>query len=118
MWAPKCPGEIPTIKIVAPDDHQDLVDVLIGIGSYDWLIFTSPNGVVTFFDYFFKTYEDVRDLGAVRIAAVGPGTAAKLAELHLKVDLMPEEYLTSKVASAFAKFESLENLKMLLLRAQ
>ena len=110
--------EIPTIKIVAPDDHQDLVDVLIGIGSYDWLIFTSPNGVTTFFDYFFKTYEDVRDLGAVRIAAVGPGTAAKLAELHLKVDLMPEQYVTSKIAGAFAKFESVENLKMLLLRAQ
>ena len=110
--------EIPTIKIVAPDEHQDLVEVLVGIGAYDWLIFTSPNGVSTFFDYFFKTYEDVRDLGNVRIAAVGPATAAKIKELHLKVDLMPEQYVTSKIASAFAKFESIENLKMLLLRAQ
>ena len=110
--------EIPTIRIEAPDEHKDLVDVLVGIGSYDWLIFTSPNGVTTFFDYFFKTYEDVRDLGAVRIAAVGPGTAAKLKELHLKVDLMPDQYVTSKIAAAFDKFESIENLKMLLLRAQ
>lgn len=110
--------EIPTIKIVAPDEHQGLVDVLVGIGSYDWLIFTSPNGVSAFFDYFFKTYEDIRDLGAVRIAAVGPGTAAKLKELHLKVDLMPEQYVSSKIISAFAKFESIDNLKMLLLRAQ
>lgn len=110
--------EIPTIKIVPPDEHQDLVDVLVGIGSYDWLIFTSPNGVSTFFDYFFKTYEDVRDLGAVRIAAVGPGTAAKLKELHLKVDVMPEQYVSSRIAAALAKFESLDNLKMLILRAQ
>src|SRR4051812_13031356 len=110
--------EIPTIKIVAPDDHQDLVDVLVGIGSYDWLVFTSPNGVSAFFDYFFKTYDDVRDLGAVQIAAVGPGTAAKLKDLHLKVDLMPEQYVASKIASAFEKYESIDNLKMLLLRAQ
>lgn len=110
--------EIPTIKIVAPDDHQPLVEVLVGIGSYDWLIFTSPNGVDTFFDFFFKAYPDIRDLGALRIAAVGPGTAAKLTELHLKVDLMPEQYVASKIAVALAKFESVENLKMLLLRAQ
>jgi len=110
--------EIPTIKIMPPDDHQALVDVLLGIGSYDWLIFTSPNGVTTFFDYFFKSYEDVRDLGAVRIAAVGPGTAAKVSELHLKVDVMPEQYVASRIAGAIAKFESVDNLKMLLLRAQ
>ena len=110
--------EIPTIKIMPPDDHQDLIDVLLGIGTYDWLIFTSPNGVTTFFDYFFKTYDDVRSIGGARLAAVGPGTAAKLAELHLKVDLMPDEFVTRKIAAAFAKFESIENLKMLLLRAQ
>ena len=71
-----------------------------------------------FFDLFFKTFEDLRDIGGVRIAAVGPGTAAKLKEIHLKVDLMPEEYLAPNIASAFAKFESLDNLRILLLRAQ
>jgi uroporphyrinogen III methyltransferase/synthase len=110
--------EIPTIKIVPPDNHQDLVDALLGIGTYEWLIFTSPNGVTTFFDYFFKTYEDVRSIGGTRLAAVGPGTAAKLAELHLKVDVMPEEFVARKIAEALSKFESIENLKMLLLRAQ
>jgi uroporphyrinogen III methyltransferase / synthase len=110
--------EIPTIKLMPPDDHQELVDALVGIGAYDWLIFTSPNGVTTFFDYFFKAYEDVRSLGAVRLAAVGPGTAAKLTELHLKVDVMPEEFVAKKIAAALTHFESIENLKMLLLRAQ
>ena len=110
--------EIPTIKIVPPDERQKLVDALLELNAYDFLVFTSPNGVVTFFDYFFKTFQDLRDIGGVQIAAVGPATAAKLKELHLKVDLMPEEYLTSKIASAFAKHQSIENLKILLLRAE
>jgi uroporphyrinogen III methyltransferase / synthase len=110
--------EIPTIKIVPPDDPQDLIDAILGLNAYDWLIFTSPNGVATFFDYFFKTFDDLRDLGGARIAAIGPATAAKLKELHLKVDLMPEEYLTKKIVSAFQGYESIDNLRMCLLRAQ
>src|SRR6185436_1321290 len=67
---------------------------------------------------FFKTFDDLRDIGGVRIAAIGPGTAAKLKQIHLKVDLIPEEYLAEKVAKAFAKFETIENLRFLLIRAQ
>ena len=110
--------EIPTIKIVPPDEPQDLIDAILGLNAYDWLIFTSPNGVTTFFDYFFKTFDDLRDIGGSRIAAIGPATAAKLKELHLKVDLMPEEYLTKMIVSAFQGYESIENLRMCLLRAQ
>ena len=110
--------EIPTIRIVAPDDPQDLIDAILGLNAYDWLIFTSPNGVTTFFDYFFKTFDDLRDIGGARIAAIGPATAAKLKEQHLKVDLMPEEYLAKKIVSAFQGYESIENLRMCLLRAQ
>ena len=110
--------EIPTIKIVPPDDPQDLIDAILGLNVYDWLIFTSPNGVATFFDYFFKTFDDLRDIGGARIAAIGPATGAKLKELHLKVDLMPEEYVTKKIMSAFKGYESIENLRMCLLRAQ
>ncbi len=110
--------EVPTIRIVPPDDPQDLIDAILGLNAYDWLIFTSPNGVTTFFDYFFKTFDDLRDIGGARIAAVGPATAAKLKELHLKVDLMPEEYLAKKIVSAFQGYESIENLRMCLFRAQ
>ena len=110
--------EIPTIKIIPPTQQRELAEVLVELNSYDWLVFTSPNGVSAFFEYFFKAFEDMRDIGGVRIAAVGPATAAKLKELHLKVDLMPEEYVTKKIADAFKKFESIENLKILLLRAE
>lgn len=110
--------ELPTIKIVPPQQHEDLVDAVLGIGSYDWLVFTSANGVAMFFELFFKTFEDVRAIGGVKIAAVGPGTAAPLKALHLRVDLMPEEHLGRKIADALARYESLENLKVLLLRAE
>lgn len=109
--------EIPTIKIVPTDRKADLADALLELNSYDWLVFTSPNGVTLFFESFFKAFEDMRDIGGVRIAAVGPATAAKLRELHLKVDVMPEEYVSSKIVKALAAYESVENLKILLMRA-
>lgn len=110
--------EIPVIKIIPATERQAIADVLLELNAYDWLVFTSPNGVAAFFDYFFKAFGDLRDIGGVRIAAVGPATAAKIRELHLNVDVMPDEYVTAKVAGALAKFESLDNLKILLLRAE
>jgi len=109
--------EIPAIKTVPTSNKQDVVDALLELNSYDWLVFTSANGVTAFFELFFKRFEDLRDLGGARIAAVGPATAAKLRELHLQVDLTPDEALGAKIAAVFAKYESVENLKMCLLRA-
>lgn len=110
--------EIPVIRTDPPDDKQAIADVLLELNAYDWIIFTSPNGVTEFFEYFFRAFEDMRDIGGVKIAAVGPATGAKLRELHLKVDLMPEEYVASKITGALAKYETIENLKILLLRAE
>ncbi len=110
--------EVPTIKITGPTDRSTIVDALLELNAYDWLVFTSANGVTAFFDLFFKRFRDLRDLGGARIAAVGPATAAKLRELHLQVDLTPDEALGRKIAEALAKFESVENLKICLLRAE
>lgn len=110
--------EIPTIKIEMPENKKDLMEALLALGEYDWIVFTSPNGVTAFFDLFFKAFEDIRALGNLRIAAVGPATAAKLKELHLRIDAMPEEYLASNVAAAIAAFESIANLRVLLMRAE
>ena len=110
--------EIPTIRFEPPSARDTLVDALLELNSYDWLVFTSPNGVTKFFEYFFRQFHDMRDIGGARIAAVGPATAGKLKELHLQVDLMPEEAIGSKIAEAFEKFETIENLKICLLRAE
>ena len=110
--------EVPTIKIIPPKNQEAIAETLSGLNAYDWLVFTSPNGVTAFFDFFFKKFQDMRDIGGVRIAAVGPATAAKLRHLHLQVDLMPEEYLATKIVDAMANYESIENLRILLLRAE
>ena len=110
--------EVPTIRITLPTEKDAIVDCLLELNAYDWLVFTSANGVTAFFDLFFKRFHDMRDIGGARIAAVGPATAAKLRELHLQVDLQPEDATAKKLAAAFAKFETIENLKMCLLRAE
>jgi uroporphyrinogen III methyltransferase/synthase len=110
--------EVPTIKITTPIEKDAIVDCLLELNSYDWLVFTSANGVTEFFNIFFRRFHDLRDIGGARIAAVGPATAAKLRELHLQVDLMPEAANAKKMAEAFKKYQDIENVKMCLLRAE
>ncbi len=110
--------EIPTIKIGPPTGRELVVEAMAGLGQYDWLVFTSPNGVTAFFDYFFRAFNDIRSLGNIRLAAVGPATAAKIANLHLHVDVVPQKYVASEVASAIHAFESVDNLKIMLARAE
>lgn len=110
--------EIPAIKSDLPDNKQDFVDALLALNAYDWLVFTSVNGVTTFFDLFFRQFHDLRDIGGAKVAAVGPATAAKLREFHLQVDLTPPEAIGRKIAEAFAKHNSIENTKICLLRAE
>ncbi len=110
--------EIPTIRIAPPQKKEPLIEAIASLGEYDWLVFTSPNGVDQFFDYFFRAFDDIRALGNMRIAAVGPATAAKIAALRLRVDAMPKKYLTNEIVGAMQEFESVENLKILLARAE
>jgi uroporphyrinogen III methyltransferase/synthase len=109
---------VPTIRITYPTERDAIVDAFMELNSYEWLVFTSVNGVEAFFDFFFKRFQDLRDIGGARIAAVGPATAAKLRELHLQVDLMPEAYTAQKIVEAFKKFQNIENVKMCLFRAE
>ncbi len=110
--------EIPVIRLEPPGERLALADALLELNAYDWLIFTSANGVAAFFEYFYKAFDDMRDIGGVRIAAVGPATAAELTKLHLKVDLMPKEATAAALIAALTGYESIENLKILLMRAE
>jgi uroporphyrinogen III methyltransferase/synthase len=110
--------EIPAVKGIDPENKQNFVDALLSLNTYDWLVFTSANGVAVFFDLFFRQFKDLRDLGGAKIAAVGTATAARVREFHLQVDLMPDEFIGRKIAEAFAKHSSIENSKICLLRAE
>lgn len=110
--------ELPTIRIEPPTDLLAFGQLVQDAHTYDWLIFTSPNGVEAFFEMFFKIFKDAREIGGVRIAAIGPATAAKVREYHLAVDLQPEEYVAESVVEAFKKEGDVENLKILIARAE
>lgn len=109
--------EIPTIRIKPPQSLAPLREAIGGLGEYDWLVFTSPNGVDAFFREFFVHHKDIREIGPLKIAAIGAVTTQKLAELHLEVDLVPKEFTTEALLVEFKKSVSCENLKMLMPRA-
>jgi uroporphyrinogen III methyltransferase/synthase len=110
--------EVPTIKLTRPTECDAIIDCMLELNAYEWFVFTSANGVTEFFDMFFRRFQDLRDIGGARIAAVGPATAAKLRELHLQVDLTPEAFTGRKIAEAFVKYQNIENVKICLLRAE
>jgi uroporphyrinogen III methyltransferase/synthase len=109
--------EIPTIRIKPPHTLAPLREAIASLGEYDWLVFTSPNGVDAFFREFFAKHKDLREIGPVRIAAIGAVTSQKLADLHLEVDLQPAEFTTEALLAEFKKSESCENLRFLMPRA-
>jgi uroporphyrinogen III methyltransferase/synthase len=110
--------EIPAIRFGPPTEHRPVVDAIAGLNSYDWIVFTSANGVHWFFDAFFKGFQDLRDIGGVKIAAVGPVTAVRLRELHLQVDVVPKVHDARHLVNALNDFQGLENLRFLLPRAE
>jgi uroporphyrinogen III methyltransferase/synthase len=110
--------EMPTIRIEPPTDLREFAELVRDVHGYEWLVFTSPNGVTAFFDIFFKLYDDIRSIGGVKIAAIGPATAAKVREYHVAVDLQPEEYVAEAVVKSFKAYGSIENVTILLARAE
>jgi uroporphyrinogen III methyltransferase/synthase len=110
--------ELPTIRIEPPKDLFEFGQLVQDAHSYDWVVFTSPNGVNAFFEMFYKIFNDAREIGGVRIAAIGPATAARVREFHLNVDLQPEEFVAESVVKAFEKECTVENLRILLARAE
>src|ERR1019366_8023590 len=80
--------EFPVIAPQPPADPAPLNRAIENLASYDWLIFTSVNGVRFFLDRLDQSRHDLRWLKA-RICAIGPATRRAVEDLHLKVDLMP-----------------------------
>ncbi len=110
--------ELPTIRIEQPEDLLGFGRMVQDAHSYDWLVFTSPNGVEAFFQLFFKIYQDARSIGGARIAAIGPGTAQKIKDYHLGVDLLPERFVAEGLIEAFRKEGSVENQTILWVKAE
>src|SRR5216117_2996339 len=110
--------ELPTIRIEPPGNLREFAELVRDAHVYDWIVFTSANGVEAFFDIFFKLYDDAREIGAVRIAAIGPATAQRVKDFHLHVDLQPDEFVAEGVMREFKKEASIENMRILVVRAE
>jgi uroporphyrinogen III methyltransferase/synthase len=110
--------EMPTIRTEPPKDKRAFYELVMDSHIYDWIIFTSPNGVDAFFHAFYEIYKDAREIGGARIAAIGPATAARVRAFHLTVDIQPDKYVAEEILKALEKETSVENLKFLLPRAE
>jgi len=106
--------EAPTMRIVPLEDFAPLDEACAGVGQYDWVVFTSPNGV----DYFFQRLQfgptDTRSLSGVKLCAIGPGTTERLAQHCLKPDVIPAEYSAEAVIEAMRTAGDLTGKKLLL----
>ena len=107
--------EFPTIEIQPPADWRPLDEALARIGSYDWLIFTSANGVRFFMDRLVRAGLEVGAIRA-RICAIGPATRAAAENAGLRVDLIPDQYVAESLVRAF-EAHGLDGKRILLPRA-
>lgn len=108
--------QAPTIRIAPAEDIAALDRAAADAGAYDWIVFTSANAV----DYFMQRVMangDVRDLKGVRLCAIGPSTAQRIARLGLRVDVTPDEANSEAITDALRAAGSLEGARVLLPRA-
>jgi uroporphyrinogen III methyltransferase/synthase len=105
----------PTIRIAPMDDYQSLDAAISNIQRYDWVVFTSVNGV----DFFQQRLSDLsigRDqISGVRVAAIGPATGDALAQIGLAPDFIPQEFVAERIAQGLG---NVEGQQILLPRAQ
>ncbi|MEX0715063.1 MAG: uroporphyrinogen-III C-methyltransferase [Planctomycetaceae bacterium] len=96
------PVPLPTIEINPPDDPAAVDAALDRINSFDWIVFTSANGVAGLLGRLWERGEDARRLAAARIAAIGPATAEALERFRLRADLVPKSFRSESLAESLA----------------
>ncbi len=111
----------PTIEIAEPESYERLDEAIEHLFGYDWIVFTSVNGV----DYFLRRLEtrghQIDELDDLRICAIGDATAERLTAAHVHVDVIPEEFKAEGVFAALERYaggpETLKGLNFLIPRA-
>jgi uroporphyrinogen III methyltransferase/synthase len=94
------PVLLPAVEIRDPADWAPVDEALAHLRNYDWLVFTSVNGVERFVRRLFETGRDLRAVGRLRLAAIGPSTAEALRDLHLNPDVVPATFRSEDLAQA------------------
>ena len=105
----------PTVEIQPIDDTAAIDACLDRLGEYQWLVFTSTNGVRFFLERLFTSGRDIRAFGHLKIAAIGPTTALALKDYYLTADIVPSSYRSEALAEALGRAAA--GSKILLARA-
>ena len=108
--------EFPTIDITPPNDWGPVDQAIADLDRYDWLVFTSVNGVDFFFKRLFENGRDARALSRIRTAVIGPASAQRLLSFGFKSDIVPKTYRAESVVEAF-EAEHMRGKSVLLPRA-
>jgi len=110
--------EAPTIELAAPSDWRPVDEALAAAADFDWMIFTSQNGVSFTKQRLWSTGRDVRSFGKAKLAAIGDATADAIKqELCLKVDLCPKSFVAEALAEELISRGEAAGKRFLLLRA-
>lgn len=109
--------EAPAIRIEPPEDWQPLDRAIESIGRYDWVLFTSVNGVEPFVGRLRAAGRDISELERIQIAAIGPATSAALEAQGLRADVVPERFIAEEVFEALRRHSKLAGCRALLPRA-
>ena len=105
----------PTIRIVPPNDPRALRRAARADGEYDWVVFTSSNGVLSFHEATDEAGRALRDaVGGASVCCVGPATAGAAEALGLAVSLIPETHMAEGVLEALSAAGSLQGRRVLL----
>ena len=111
----------PTIEIAEPESYERLDEAIDHLYGYDWLIFTSANGVEYFLHRLTTRGLQVEELDELKVCAIGEATAEKLRDAHIHVDLIPSRSKAEGVFAALSEFvggsERLHGLNFLIPRA-
>jgi uroporphyrinogen III methyltransferase/synthase len=92
----------PAIEISDPPDWTPVDHTIARLAEFDWLAFTSANGVRFFIERLLGSGRDLRRLGHAGLAVIGPGTAKALAEYHLRADVQPAQFDADALAEKLA----------------
>lgn len=110
--------QLPVIQIVDPKDKREFAELVTNAHTYDWLAFTSTNGVHRFFDAFFSVYQDARSIGGVKIACVGSSTEEAVNQYRYAADLVPENQVAEGLLEEFKNEHDIENQTILWVRPE
>ena len=111
------PVEVPLIRIAPAEDLAPLDEACAAAGTYDWIVFTSANGVEAFMGRLLESGRDARALAGARVCAVGPGTASRMNRYGIRVDLMPHDHHGEAIVKALAADGPLRGTRVLLPKA-